>query len=302
MQHVSRKFRQLLVCFAVGMVLPSAGPAWAIGVPPRANAPVAQANSLPEQLEGIGITEKLGNSVSLHSLRFRDEAGQEVALGQYFSQHRPVILTLVYYQCPNLCNFLLNGFTDSLKKLKWSVGDQFDIVTVSIDPHETPELGRRKKAAYVHEYGRPSAERGWHFLTGDEAQIRKLAGEVGFGYRYVEAEKQFAHAAAIFVLTPEGKVSRYLYGIDFKERDLKLSLLEASDGKIGTVLDRILMYCYRYNPTTRKYSVYLTQLMQGGGAVTLLLFGGYLTLFWRRQRNEALMPPPGVDGENQSEA
>jgi protein SCO1/2 len=278
MQHVRRIFRHFLITSVVAGAIPLA---ISVSVP---------ASELPRQLEGIGISEKLGDSISLNT-RFRDEQGRDVALGEYFGGKKPVILTLVYYQCPTLCNFLLNGFNDSIKKLKWSVGEQFEVVTLSINPKETPDLGSRKKGAYVAEYGRPGANAGWHFLTGDEPQIRKLAGEVGFGYRWVEAEKQFAHAAAIFVLTPEGRISRYLYGIDFKQQDLKLALLEASHGKIGTVLDRILMYCYRYDPVTRKYSIYLTQIMRTGGGLTLLALGGYLFAFWRRQRDPDPVPP-----------
>jgi protein SCO1/2 len=175
----------------------------------------------------------------------------------------------------------------SLKELDWSVGKNFEMVTVSIDPTEKPELASKKKAAYIKSYEREGAELGWHFLTGDEPQIRKLAAQVGFGYRYEPKDKQYAHSAAIFALTPEGKISRYLYGVEFKKTDLRLTLIEASNGKIGTVIDRILLFCYRYDPQTRKYSIYLTKVMQVGCGLALVIFGGNLALLWRRERKGA---------------
>jgi protein SCO1 len=243
--------------------------------------------SVPDELKGIGITEHLGDQVFLGDYTFKNETGKDVKLADYFHAGRPVLLTLVYYECPNLCNFLLNGLVKSLKTLDWTPGKNFEIVTLSINPNEKPELAEKKKAAYLESYGRKEADVGWHFLTGDDAQVRKLADQVGFGYRYEPKDAQYAHSAAIFVLTPDGKISRYLYGIEFKKTDLRLSLLEASNGKIGTIIDRILLFCYRYDPQTRKYSIYLTKVMQAGGGLTLLIFGGNLALFWRRQRKGA---------------
>jgi protein SCO1 len=244
----------------------------------------SHAEDVPPELQGVGISEHLGSAVTINSLKFKDEKGEDVALQKYFAKGKPVLLTLVYYECPSLCNYLLNGLVESLKRLDWSAGDQFEMVTVSINPREDHQLASHKKASYIKSYGRPSAEQGWHFLTGSEDQIKSLASQVGFGYRYDSKEKQYAHSAAIFILTPEGKVSRYLYGIDYRERDMRLALLEASNGKIGTIVDRFLMFCYRYDPQTRKYSVYLTKIVQTGGAGTVLIFGGYLAVFWRRQR------------------
>ncbi len=258
---------------------------------------------IPSELKEAGITEHLGSSVSIEELSFKDERGKTVHLSDYFNKGRPVLLNLVYYECPNLCGFLLNGLMTSLKKMSWTAGEKFEIVTVSIHPGETPDLARGKKEAYLQAYGRPQAQSGWHFLTGEETQLKKLASQVGFGYRYDLQEKQYAHSAAIFILTPAGKISRYLYGIEFSERDLKLALLEASSGKIGTVVDRFLLFCYRYNPQTRKYSVYLTQLMQAGCGGTVVIFGGYLAIFWRRQRKvpEGLENPLGFDGSEKKE-
>jgi len=255
-----------------------------------AATPLAMATEVPSELKGVGITEHLGESVSIKELAFRDESGKPVHLSDYFRNGKPVLLALVYYECPNLCNFLLNGLNDGLKKLDWTPGQQFEIVTVSINPNETPELASKKKASYLQAYGRPEAASGWHFLTtqsadkdSGESHVRKLASQVGFGYRYDQIERQYAHSAALFVLTPEGRISRYLYGIEFRKQDLRLALLEASSGKIGTVIDRFLLFCYRYNPTTRKYSVVLTKLMQAGAAGTVLILGSYVAVFWIRQ-------------------
>jgi protein SCO1/2 len=182
---------------------------------------------------------------------------------------------------------MLNGLVKSLKTLDWTPGPNFEIVTISVNPKETFELAGQKKDSYIRAYGRPEAASAWHFLTGEESQSRKIASEVGFGYRYDPDEKQYAHSAVLFVLTPEGKVSRYLYGIEYQNKDLKLALLEASNGKIGNVIERFLLFCYRYDPHLRQYSVYLTRLMQTACGLTILVFGGYLGLFWRRQRKGA---------------
>lgn len=241
---------------------------------------------VPPELQGAAITERLGSPVSIENLRFRDETGSDVVLKDYFRPGRPVLLNLGYYGCPTLCGLVLNGLIDSLKGFEWTPGQQFELLTLSIDPKEEPRLARAKKNSSLSSYGKSGAESGWHFLTGDESQIRALTEQVGFGYRWNAQEKQWAHSAALIVLTPEGKISRYLYGIQYAPKDLKFALLEASSGKIGTVIDRILLFCYRYDPVTRKYSVVLTRVMQAGGASTVLVFGAYLALFWRRQRQE----------------
>lgn len=239
---------------------------------------------MPKKLADAGITEHLGGAVSVGSLAFKDETGKQVFLKDYFKPGKPVLLNLGYYGCPMLCGMVLNGLVDSLKKLEWTAGKEFELVTLSIDPAEGPELAAKKKTNYLQSYGRPVAAPGWHFLTGTEDQIKKLTQEVGFGYRYDAEEKQFAHSAALIVLTPEGKVSRYLYGIEYPEKDLKLALVEASDGKVGTVVDRLLLFCFQYDPKQKKYSMIVTRVMQTGGAGTLVIFGAYLALFWRRER------------------
>ncbi len=252
------------------------------------------ASQLPEQLEGVKITEKLGAQIEASQLKFKDDTGKDVVLSDYFKKGKPVILAMAYYRCPSLCGFLLSGLLDGLKSLKWNTGENFEVVVVSINPKEDSELAAQKKANYLDEYrksgARMGSEQGWHFLTGEESQIKTLASQVGFGYRYIEKEKEYAHGAAIFVLTPEAKLSRILYGVMFKEQDLKLALLEASSGKIGTIVERILLFCYRYNPATKGYSLVFTRVMQVGSAGTVFVFGGYLAVFWRRQRKRGLKP------------
>ncbi|MEN9722051.1 MAG: hypothetical protein RJB38_37 [Pseudomonadota bacterium] len=251
----------------------------------QASAPSSsQTASVPEPLQAAGITEKLGQKVSLSGLSFRDEQGQLRTLSQYFGRGRPVVVAMIYYECPNLCNFLLNGLTETLKKSDWTPGNQFEVLAVSINPRETPELAAKKKQAYLASYGKPETASGWHFLTGEESQIKQLAFELGFGYNYDEKEKQYAHSAALFVLTPEGQLSRILYGIEFKPRDLRLALVEAANGKVGTVVDRFLLFCYRYDPSLRSYSVYLFNVMRIAGLITAVMIVGTLGLIWNRQR------------------
>ncbi len=255
-----------------------------LGLSAIAVSSAAVASDVPNELQGVGITEHLNGAVSIQNLTFKDETGKNVHLADYFHKGHPVLLTLVYYECPNLCNYLLNGLVKSLQKLDWTPGKQFDIVTVSFNPKEGPELAARKKAAYIASYGNPAAAAGWHFLTGQEDQISQLAKEVGFGYRYDSQEKQFAHTTLVTILTPEGKISRYLYGIDFPKQDLRLALLEASNGKIGTIVDRVLLFCYHFDPKTGKYSVVISRVMTAACTGTVVIFGGYLVAFWRRQR------------------
>jgi len=225
----------------------------------------------PELLKDVGIDQKLNDSVPL-DLTFRDESGQTVKLAQFFGSG-PVILSLVYYNCPMLCTQVLNGMERSLKDVPMDIGKQFSVVTVSIDPTERPTLASVKHALYTGLYGRPGAPQGWHFLTGHEPQIKQLANAVGFRYAYDPASKQFAHASAIMILTPEGKISRYLYGIQYGTRDLRLGLVEASEGKIGTPVDQILLFCYHYDAATGRYSVLVSRLLKLAGAFTILVIG-----------------------------
>src|ERR1700693_5720774 len=237
-------------------------------------APSARAeksSETPALLRDVGIEQKLNEQVPL-DLAFRDETGRTVALREYFGQ-KPVILAMVYYECPMLCTQVLNGLLTSLKVLPLDVGKQFNVITVSFNPRENPGLAANKKRVYVGLYARPGAAEGWHFLTGDEAPIKELARALGFHYAYDKESDQFAHATAIMILTPQGKISRYYYGIDYSPRDLRLSLVEASANKIGSPVDQILLYCYHYDPTTGKYGLVVANVLRAAALVTFLVLG-----------------------------
>jgi protein SCO1/2 len=239
-------------------------------------------NVKPKLLHEVGIDQKLDQQVPL-DLAFRDETGRTVALREYFGA-QPVILAMVYYECPMLCTQVLNGLLASLKVVPLDVGRQFKVLTVSFNPREKPGLAANKKRVYVGLYGRPRAAEGWHFLTADEAPIKDLAQAVGFHYAYDAESGQFAHATAIMVLTPQGKVSRYFYGIDYPPRDLRLSLVEASANKIGSPVDQILLFCYHYDPTTGKYGLVIANLLRLAALATSLALGSFLFVMFRRER------------------
>jgi protein SCO1/2 len=240
----------------------------------------APKGNLPAPLRKVGIDQRLNNQVPL-DLVFTDENGQEVRLGQYFGK-KPVVLSLVYYDCPMLCTQVLNGLTGSLKALKFDVGRDFEVVTVSFDPREKADLARQKKDGYMARYGREGAAAGWHFLTGSEASIAALTGAVGFHFAWDEETQQFAHASGIMILTPEGKVSRYFYGIDYAPRDMQLGLVEASNNKIGSPVDQILLYCFHYDPQTGKYGFVIMNAMRVLGFATF--FGLALLIFVMKRR------------------
>ena len=226
---------------------------------------------LPTALRDVRIEQKLDQQLPL-DLVFRDEAGQEVKLGQYFGK-KPVVLAFVYYDCPMLCTQVLNGMVTSFRVLPFQIGNEFDVVTVSFDPRETSTLAASKKKVYVNylpEKMRAGAGNGWHFLTGDPASIAQLTEAVGFHYRYDEATKQFAHASAIMLTTPQGKLSRYFYGIDYPARDLRLGLIESSANKIGSPVDQLLLYCYHYDPATGKYGAPVMKVMRIAGVMTIV--------------------------------
>jgi protein SCO1 len=239
-------------------------------------------NKLPELLTEIGLDQRLDAQVPL-DLRFRDEAGRKVRLGDYFGT-KPVILTLVYYECPMLCTQVLNGLTSALGVLSFSIGREFDIVTVSFDPTETPELAAAKKKAYLGRYNREGAGRGWHFLTGDERSIAALTKAVGFRYAYNASIDQYAHVSAIMVLTPEGRLSRYFYGIEYGPRDVRLALIEAADRRIGTPADQLLLYCFHYDPKSARYSFAVMRLVRTLGVATVLGMVGGIVILRRRER------------------
>lgn len=258
------------------------------------------AEPVPPELREVEITEHLGETLPLDAT-FVNERGEQIELAQYFNQDRPVVLMLVYYTCPTLCNFVLNGFTEGLKELSYTPGDEFEVVTISIDPTETPELAEAKKKSYLDDYGRAEAAGGWHWLTGNKANIDRIADATGFEYRYDMRQEQYAHLAAIFVLTPEGTLSRYLYGIQFPAKNLKLALLEAGEGKIGSTLEQLVLFCYHYDPISRKYGILAWRVMQLGGLATMLLVGGLIGfyLLWERRQRRSLAP--GEKTESASE-
>lgn len=252
-------------------------------------ASAQQADRTPKALEDVGVEEHLDVAIP-GDLEFVDDAGKTVRLADYLDGERPVILTLNYYKCPMLCGLQLKGLLEGLQELKWTAGEQFEIVTVSINPLETPSLARLKKQSYLKEYGRPPAAAGWHFLTGKEAAIRKLADTVGFTYTYDPERKEYAHAAALMVLTPEGHVARYLYGISYEASKLRLALLEASEGEIGSPWDRVILYCYHYDPSSRSYSPVAMNIMRVGGVATVAILGLTLGTFWFRESRRRKSP------------
>ncbi|MEZ4467426.1 MAG: SCO family protein [bacterium] len=237
----------------------------------------------PPDLQDVDIVEHLGDTIPL-DLTFRDENDRPVKLAELVNGEKPVILTLVYFNCPMLCNLVLNGMVGGLRDLKWSPGKDFRIITVSIDHREKPDLAREKKKSYLAQLEREGAEDGWHFLTGERDDIKALADSVGFAFKYLPDRMEYAHGAAIFMLSPKGKVTRYLYGIQFSGKQLQLALTEAGEGKIGNVIDRFLLRCYHYDPDSRKYGVYVWGVMRAGGLLTLLVVGIMLLIFWRRER------------------
>ena len=238
---------------------------------------------VPEALARVGIEEHLDASLPL-DVPFVDEDGRDVSLRSFLARGRPVVLTLNYYRCPMLCTLELNGLVDGLKGLAWEPGDEFEIVTVSIDPRERPPLARAKKQHYVESLGRPAAAAGWHFLTGPAASIEAVTEAVGFSYEYDAATDQYGHAAVIVLLTPEGRVSRYLYGVQFESATLKLGLLEASQGRVGSAWDRFILYCYHYDFNQGRYALAAVRIMRAGGALTVLTLGLVLGAFWLRER------------------
>ncbi|MGA2923947.1 MAG: SCO family protein, partial [Candidatus Sulfotelmatobacter sp.] len=232
------------------------------------------ANMRPPRLENVGIEQHLDAQVP-PDLIFRDDTGKTVKLGDYFG-HKPLILNLVYYNCTMLCGEALAGLASAMRLVKFDVGNEFDVVTVSFDPRETPDMAAAKKIDYVKRYGRANAAAGWHFLTGQPDSINALTKTVGFQYQYDAKSNQYAHATAIMVLTPQGRISRYFYGVDFPPKDLRMGLVEASQGKIGNAVDAVLLYCYHYNPETGKYGAMVANILRLAAAATILLLGGLI--------------------------
>jgi len=246
------------------------------------------ASMRPPGLKNVGILQNLNTQIPA-DLVFRDETGQTVRLGDYFGR-KPVILSLVYYQCTMLCGEVLNGLDTALRVLKFDVGKEFDVLTVSFDPKDTPAIATLKKSEYLKRYQRAGAENGWHFLTGQQPAIDALTKAAGFQYQYDPKSEQFAHATAIMILTPEGKIAQYYYGVEYAPKDLRLGLIQASSHKIGNVVDEVLLYCYHYDPNTGKYGATIFTILRLSGAATILVMGVFLGILIRRGS-----PPDGKE-------
>lgn len=250
-------------------------------------AAAQRAEPTPRELAEVGVTEHYDAQVPL-DLKFSDSDGGELSLGEVFDGTRPTILTMNYSDCPMLCSLQLNGLVDAIKKMPWTVGQEYQIVTVSIDPTETPERARATKQKYLREYGRAGTASGWRFLTSRrEADIRRLADTVGFGYKYLPDTRQYAHAAVLIICTPDGRVSRYIGGVDYDPQTLRFALLEAAEGKIGSAWDRVLMFCFHYDETSGRYAPAARRLMQLGGAATVVAVGATLGAYWMREWRRA---------------
>lgn len=270
---MSSQAKSRFVLFAIAAVLLAIQPA------------AAQVKST-ELVKNVGLDQKLGAQLPL-DLEFVNESGETVKLGDYFGKGKPVILNLVYFRCPMLCTQVLNGTLRSSQGLKFTIGDEYEIVSVSIDPTDTPEMAAAKKETYVKSYRRPGAEKGWHFLTGKQEAITKLADTVGYRYHYDEKSNQYAHASGIIIVTPQGQVSRYLYGIEYHPSDLRLCLVESSENRIGSPVDAFLLMCYHYDPETGKYGLIIHNILRLMGIITLVLMGGFLGVMWRNERRRS---------------
>jgi protein SCO1/2 len=242
-------------------------------------------DKVPPELQGIEIHENLGGQLPL-AARFRDADGNDVTLGKYFDHKRPVLLVFAYHSCPMLCSLVLDGVATALKDVSWTVGKEFDVVSISFDPKDTPQTAAAKRAQIVEKYGRGGPE-GWHFLVGDEHDIKQVTGTVGFEYRWDERQKMYAHPAAIYLVTPDGKMARYLYAISFEPEDIRFGLLEASQGRSISTTERFLIWCYHYDPQSGKYTLAAMTLMRVGGAITVALIGTLLLVLWRRDRKKS---------------
>jgi len=276
--------RYLVLTALAAMALPVCAQKDAIPSGEPVNLPPGQR---PPILESVGVDEHLGRNVDLN-LAFIDENGHTVALKDFFHKGRPVLLDLIYYSCPGLCDLILNGQTAAMRQIPWTPGDQYEVVTISIDPKEKPELASQKKQAQVGSYQRPAP--GWHFLCDKDGNAKRLSEQIGYRYRYDPQQDQFAHASAIFILTPEGRMARYLYGTRFRPMDMRFALTEAAEGRSTLTVEKILLFCYHYDPVKHTYVMFATNFMKLGGVLTVLLIGWFLYRMIRmeRRRSKAL--------------
>ncbi len=277
----TRRSLVLALIVAVGLRLLPAAPAAAH----TGNEPYTKDEAF---LKEIGFDQKLGAQLPL-DLAFTDEAGTAVRLGEYFGR-KPVIMLLTYFNCTMLCPLLLDGLVRALRPIGFDIGAQFTVLTVSINPRETPAIAASRKELYVQRYGRPGAQRGWHFLTGKPDAIAAVTRAIGFRYVYDRRKDEYAHASGIVIFTPEGKAARYLYGVEFSPRDTRLALIEAASGAIGSPVDQILLYCYHYDPLTGRYGVIIMNVIRLAGSTTALLLGSFMLVMFRRDRRAGVQP------------
>ncbi len=244
------------------------------------------ANETPNELKDVEIISHVGEKIDL-DLEFVDQDGRTVKLREYTKNGKPLLLSLAYYACPSLCSFHLNGLNDAFKRMAQPLGEEFNFVVVSFDPNEKPELAALKRKNYLNEYGRAEGAKGWHFLTGKAPAIDALTKSIGFKYQWVEAQKQYAHASAAYAISPDGTLTRYLYGITFEPKTIRLTMIEASKGLVGSVVDRLILYCFHFDPKENKYTVAAMQVMKAGGAMIVVILGSFLLPFWIRNRKES---------------
>jgi protein SCO1/2 len=282
----ARKNAKAVAAFCVVLVVIVAAPAR------------AQQSALPPAVKSIlnqvSIAQNLNTQIS-PDIVFRDETGKSVRLGDFFGQ-KPILLSLVYFDCPALCTEVLNGELRTMRSISLDLGKDFEAVTVSFEPKDPPALAKAKRDVYAGQYGRPGAVDNWHFLTGEQQSIDALTQAIGFHYAYDSATRQYAHAAAIMVLTPEGRIARYFYGVQYPARDVRLGLVEASQGRIGTVTDHALLFCYQYDPATGKYGLIVMNVIRAGGVLTLFALGTFMFVMFRRDRR-LHVPAPAANGK-----
>ena len=252
----------------------------------QTNIPKQSHEAIP-QLQNMEVKENPGTFLTL-SRKFTNEAGQVVPLGTYFDGRRPVLLTMIYYGCPSLCNYHLNGITETLKKMDGKIGEDYQVVAVSMNHSETHTLAGKKKASYVEALGQVGGNDGMHFLVGTEENVKALANELGFPFRWVEEEQQYAHPAVAHIMSPDGMISRYLHGIAFDEKTLRLSLVEASRGEIGSIIEQLTLFCFQFNPSKNKYTFFAYNIMRAGAGLTVVLLAVFLIPLWRRERQRNL--------------
>jgi len=254
-------------------------------VPHNSNADIGDVQQNADKLRDIGIEEKLGETIPL-DLTFTNEKGEQVTLKSYFEEGKPVLLNLIYFNCPSLCSLILNGVADGLHDLRWTPGDEFKVLTISIDHTEDHLLAAQQKEAYLEMFDRPGIENGWHFLTGTEDQIAALTESVGYKFVWSEEAQEYLHGSAIMFLSPEGKISRYLYGVMYSELNIRNALFDAADGKVGSTVERIMLYCFTYDEESGSYAPYAVRIMKLGGVAILLVLGLFLGIFWLKERNK----------------